>query len=241
MDDLRWIWAIVAIASALLFGEIAGRLVRKWARRRGDVGDATVAEQVGAVVFWASTAVGLLVAVAVLDRSALEDAVTRVSDHAPSLLLAALVLMAGRATAIVIAAMVGQSARKATGVRQVGLERSLQVVILATAAVLALTELGVPMWLLAIVVALGLGAPILALMLLSVVGARQVASELAAGRALRHQVVEGSVLGFEGRTGRVVARHTTSIEIETDSGERVHIPNSELLGSPFVLSAGRSS
>ncbi len=238
MDDLRWIWAVVAIASALLFGEIAGRLVRKSARRRRDGDPVEVAERIGSVVFWASTAVGLLIAIAVLDRSILDEATERIAEHAPRFLLAALVLIGGRAASIVVAAMVGQSARKATGVRQRGLEGALQAVVLAAAAVLALAELGMPPGLVLVVVGIALGAPSLALALLSVAGGRGVASELAAGRALRHHIVEGQLLSWGGVTGRVVGRHAVSVEIETDDGTRVHLPNRQLLESPFDLLAG---
>lgn len=235
MDDLRWIWAVVAIASALLFGEIAGRLVRMSARRRRSGSHDDVAEHVGSIVFWASTAVGLLIAIAVLDRSVLDDATDRIAEHAPRFLLAALVLIGGRAASIVIAAMVGQSARKATGVRQRGLERALQAIVLAAAAVLALTELGVPTALVLVVIVIGLGAPAIAMALLSAAGGRDVAAELAAGRALRHRVVEGQVLSSDGVTGRIVARHATSIELESPDGTRVHLPNRELLERGFEL------
>lgn len=238
MDDLTWIWAVVAIASALLFGEIAGRLVRTSARRRSGRVDIEVTGQIGAVVFWASTAVGLLIAIAVLDRSVLDDATDRVADYAPRLLLAALVLIGGRAASIVIAAMVGQSARKATGVRQRGLERALQAVVMAAAAVLALSELGFPLAVVLLVLAVILGTPAVTMALLSVAGGREVAAELAAGRALRHRIVEGQTLSWSGVTGRVTAMHATSVEIEQDDGTRVHVPNRKLVEGRFDLPTG---
>jgi len=82
-------------------------------------------------------------------------------------------------------------------------------------------------------VAIGLGAPAIAMALLSVIGGRDVAAELAAGRALRHRILVGQVLSSDGVTGSVVACHATSIEIETASGARVHLPNRELLEGRF--------
>ena len=68
MEHAEWIWAAVAFGCGLLFGEIAGRIVRGAMARRGDAAR-EAASATGTFVFWASTAAGLLIAIALIDSS----------------------------------------------------------------------------------------------------------------------------------------------------------------------------
>lgn len=242
MDQLEWIWAAIALGSGLLFGEIAGRLARRAAERAAGSGDRHVvlresAGAIGSFVFWLSTAVGLLIAIAVVDTEVLDDLWTRLDEHLPRLGVAFLMVIAGYALSVALAAMVGQSARKATGVRQRGLERVLQAIVLATALVVALSQLGVESSILVVALAVAIGAPALAFALLSGLGGREVASELAAGRALRHQLLEGRTLECDGVRGTIVRLHPTTVEIECADGSRTHLPNRRMLTEPFSLSS----
>ena len=81
--------------------------------RRGD-GPGAAAAAVGTFVFWTSTAVGLLIATALIDSSVLDDLGGRLSDNIAHLLVAFLLLIGGYAVSIAVSAMVGQSARKAS-------------------------------------------------------------------------------------------------------------------------------
>lgn len=235
MDDAQWIWAAVALGSGILFGEIAGRLLRKRLARSGGSGAAVNASALGSFVFWASTAVGLVIATAAIDVEVLRDLGDRVGDNLPRLLSAFLLLIVGYAVAVAVAATVGQSARKATGVRQVALERALRVLILAAAVVIALTEVGVESSMLVVLVAVVIGAPALAIALLSAHGGRDVAAQLASGRSLRHRIRPGDRLAAGDVDGVVIALHPTAVEVEDDDGRRVMVPNATLLERPFTL------
>jgi small-conductance mechanosensitive channel len=234
MEHAEWIWAAVAFGSGLLFGEIAGRIVRSALARRDDVPRDT-AGAVGSFVFWASTAVGLVVAIALIDRDVLDDLGERLSDNLPRLLVAFLLLIGGYAVSVAVAAMVGQSARKATGVRQVGLERLLRVAIMTAAVVIALTELGVASSMLVVLLAVGIGAPALAVAGLSALGGRDVAGQIAAGRSLRHQLRPGMWLRAGTTEGTIVSLHPSVVELELPDGARVLVPNRTLLEQPFEL------
>lgn len=234
MENSEWIWAAVAFGSGLLFGEIAGRLIRGAMARRGD-GARDAAPAVGTFVFWGSTAVGLLVATAIIDSRVLEDLGSRLSDNVAHLLVAFLLLIGGYAASIAVAAMVGQSARKATGIRQVALERLLRIVIMAFAVVVALTELGVDSSVLVVLLAVTVGAPALTLALITAFGSRDVASQIAAGRALRHQLHAGQFIRCGDEMGTVVAMHPATVEIERSDGTRVLIAHSILLREPVSL------
>lgn len=236
MDSQQWIWAAVALASGMLIGEIGGRLLRASLGRPGRrPATRESARAAGTFVFWSATAVGLVIAVGILDSEVLENLGDRLSDDLPRLLVAFVMLIAGYAVAVAVAAAVGQSALRASGVRQVALERLIRVAIMAAAVVLALTQLGVDATMLIVLLAALLGAPALAMALLSGLGGRDVASQLAAGRALRHQLREGWTISTDGLTGRIVHLHPTTVELETEDGTHVHVPNRLLLDQPFSL------
>ena len=234
MEHAEWIWAAVAFGCGLLFGEIAGRIVRGAMARRGDAAR-EAASATGTFVFWASTAAGLLIAIALIDSSVLEDLGDRLADNLPRFLVAFLLLIGGYAVSVALEAMIGQSARKATGVRQVGLERMLRVAIMAAAVVVALTELGVDSSMLVVLLAVVVGTPALAIALLSAHGGRDVASQIAAGRSLRHQLQPGQLLTCAGERGTIVVLHPSTVELERADGTRVLIPNRRLLDAPFSL------
>lgn len=235
MDDAVWIWVAVAVGSGLLFGEIAGRLVRTaLAGGRAGRAAAELSGQLGNVVFWASTAAGLVVGIAIADRGVLEDLSQRLASSLPRFMVGVLLAVGGWAVATVVAAMVGQSARRATGVRQVALERLLRATIMAAAVVVALTEMGVAPSILTVLVAIALGAPALAITLLAVRGGGAVARQIAAGRVLRGRLRPGQRIAVPTVAGRavdgvVVALHPTSVEVEEGDGERVHVPNLDLV------------
>jgi hypothetical protein len=194
------------------------------------------ARAAGSFVLWAATAVGLTIAVGVLDREALTELSDRIGDDLPRLLLAAVTVMVSWAVAVAVAAAVGQSALRATGVRQPTTERVLRLGILAAGAALALAQLGVDPVLVGVVLVVVAGAPALAAALLTAWGGREVAAQLAAGRALRAQLREGWHLRVAGPVaveGRIVALHPTSVEVLTGHGDRVHVPNAALLDHAY--------
>ena len=237
MDSLEWIWAAIAVGGGLLAGEIAGRLARRVVEGRdGGAARRELAGVVGTFMFWLATGTGLVFAIQIVDPEVLEDLRDKLTDTVPSVGVAALVLIGGWAVSIAMAAMVGQSARKATGVRQPGLERVLQLGIMGVAVVVALAALGVQASLIVVPLAVVIGAPALAFALLSGLGGREVASQLAAGRTLRHQLREGRELRCGEVRGRILALHATTVEVECADGTRAHIPNRCMLEQPFTVS-----
>lgn len=239
VDGIDWVLAAVALASGLLLGELGGRLIRQSMRRpqRSDSVRAN-ASAAGSFVFWMATAAGLTVAVGVLDRDVLVDLGDRVEADLPQLLVAAVTVIVAWGIGVAVGAAVGQSALRATGVRQPTLERVLRVGITLTGVVVALTDLGVATPVLVVLLVVVAGAPALAAALLTANGGREVASQLAAGRALRSQLREGWHLDLEGPagpvSGQIVAVHPTSVELLTQDGARRLVPNRLLLDHPFT-------
>lgn len=237
----NWIWALVAVCSGLLLGELGGRLVR--AARGGADREPRVrdtAKAVGSLVFWSFTAVGLVIAVGVLDSESLTDMGETLSDSLPNLLLAFVMVIVGYAVAVAVSAAVGQSARRASGVRQQNLERALRILITVIAVLLALHQAGVDDTMVAVLVVIALAVPAVSVALLTSFGGREVASQLAAGRALRAQLREGWTLTCHDEdgvtiSGRIVRVHPTTVEVEDDRGGACHVPNRCLLSRPFTV------
>lgn len=234
MTENPWLWAAVAVGIGLLVGEIAGSIVRaSMGRKDRSPHTRQRARSVASGVFWGSSAVGLVIATGILDAEELEEFGDLLRNGVPRVLIALVVVIAGYAAALGIAAAVGQSALRATGVRQVALERSLKVSIVAVAVVVALVVAGVDTWLLGVLFAALVGTPAIALSLLTAFGGRDVASHVAAGRALRHRLREGWDLEVDDLRGEIVGLHTTFVEVEDEVGERHQLPNRWLLDRPY--------
>ncbi len=237
MTEYPWLWAAVAVGIGLVVGEIGGSLVRASmgrSHRSTDTREHALAVARG--VFWGSVAIGLVIAAGILDKGELDDFGELLADGLPRVLIAIVLVIVGYAVALAVAAAVGQSARKATGVRQVALERGLKVSIVAMAVVVALVVAGVDYTMLLIVFAALVLAPAIAMALLSAFGGRGVASQVAAGRALRHRLRPGWDLEIGELRGEIVELHTTFVEVEDGAGERHQLPNRWLMERPYRAS-----
>lgn len=244
----HWVLGLIALASGLLLGEIGGRIVRG-SLSRPDRSDEVreMARAVGSVVFWACTAVGVFVAVASGSRETLDEVPARMAHFVPKVLVAGLIVLAGWAIAVGVSAAVGQSALRASGVRHRGLERSLRLSLVGTSVALALAQVGVDPTILALGLGVLVGGPVLALALLTAFGGRGVASQLAAGRALRQQLRTDYLLEVEPHPdrpaicGRIVTVHPVTVEVATEDGVHVHVPLDLLLRHPFRTSPLRTA
>jgi hypothetical protein len=242
----HWMFGAVALGAGLLLGELGGRLTRAaMSREHRSAEVREMARPVGTALFWAGTAVGLLVAVASATPETFDKLPQSSLDLVPRLLAAALFVMAGYALGVGLAALVGQSVQRATAVRHRGLERSLRLAVMAASIVLALGQLGVDTMVLVIVLAALLGAPSLAIALLTAFGGRDVATNLAAGRALRGQLELDRYLVVTSPSrppvrGVIVAIHAVTVEVLTDDMATVHVPLRALLDHPFEVHPHRA-
>lgn len=234
MVEYAWLWAVVAIGVGLLIGQIGGRLVRR-SMGHGRRDDNTRASALSAsrFVFWGSSAVGLAIAAGILDRDGLEEFGDLLREGLPRVLMGVVLAIVGYAVAMVVAKAVGQSAREATGVRQVAMERAIKISILAVALVLSLVVAGVDHTMLVVVLVALVGAPALAFALLTASGARDVATQISAGRALRHRFEEGWRLEVGDLSGDVVSMEPTFVDLLDDEGGRHQLPNAWLLERPY--------
>lgn len=234
MTEYAWLWAAVAVGVGLLIGQIGGRLVRR-SIGHGKRDENTRASALAAArgVFWGASALGLAIAAGILDRDGLEEFSDLLSNGLPRILMGVVLAIVGYAMAMVVAQAVGQSAREATGVRQVAMERVIKVSIFAVALVVALVVAGVDHTMLVVVLVALVGAPAVAFALLTSRGAEGVATQISAGRALGHRFEEGWTLEVGELTGEVISMEPTFVEVLDREGRRHQLPNAWLLERPY--------
>lgn len=242
MELMNWIFAAIALGSGLLLGELAGRLTRSATSRSTEHPLlAQSSRSIGNAVFWVSVLIGLIVAAGLLNPRTLESFGRSFSEEIPSLLLAGAWLIGGYATATAVSAMVGQSALKATGVRQGALERTLRLTIIAASIAAALNQAGVDSGIVTVVVGIAVAAPALTIVILGALGGRHIASHVAAGRVLRHHLRVGDRISAPNCEGVIVALHSTCVEVQADSGSFVQVPNSRLVDLGYERQPGQRS
>jgi len=241
IDGNRWIVAVVALAASLLFGEIAGRIVRASMGRDGRSDEIReMARPVSTVIIWASAAAGVFVAGAATSQHRFEEIPDRMFNRLPDLLIAGVLLLAGYAASIALGAAVTQASVRASGRRHLRLERAVRWSVLGASAAVAASQMGVDTTVLSLVFGVLIGAPALTVALLTALGGRGVAADIAAGRAVRSHLKEGFRLHCGDVDGVIVAVHPVSVEVEDADGVRVHLPLHRLLEDPYAVSPART-
>ena len=110
-----------------------------------------------------------------------------------------------------------------------------ETVVLAVFGVTALAQLGVPTQVLLLLVAILLGAVALTLALAFGIGGREMAREVSARRYVEGAFAVGEEVSVGGKRGRIETIEATGTVLETSGGDRVRIPNSQLVASIVTL------
>ena len=114
-----------------------------------------------------------------------------------------------------------------------------QMAVLAVFAVTALAQIGVPTEVLLLVTAIVLSAAALTLALAFGLGGRDVAREVSARRYVEGSFGIGQEVSLNGVRGRIAAFEATGTLLETAAGERLRVPNSQLVASVVTLHSRR--
>lgn len=104
---------------------------------------------------------------------------------------------------------------------------------------MALAQLGIDNTLIYIISACVFGGVMLSAALLTGLGGRDVASQIAAGRALKSQLAIGSRVANDQVSGTIVQLHATTLQLQLqlDDGTFLQLPYGSLFGQPFTVSA----
>lgn len=109
-----------------------------------------------------------------------------------------------------------------------------QAVVLALFVVTALAQLGIPTEVLLLLAGILLAAAGLMFALAFGIGGRDMAREVSARRYVEGAFDVGQEITVNGTRGRIASIESTCTVLDTAQGERVRVPNSQLIASPVI-------
>lgn len=224
MNDTWW-WVAGLIAAGLVLGTVASMIARRYLgddKRRPAIRE--VAVPAGTLLFWLFVAAGLIAAVASASPTTIEDVPSDLLAWLPKLGVAGIILIVGFVLANVASAAVTRTVRRATGQRQPVVEATTKTAIIVGALVLALNQLGVDTTILDILVAALAGGVAIALAGIAIVGGRDTARSVAAGKSLSEHLEVGARITCDGHTGTIERLTATHVVVATGGGDRSIIP-----------------
>lgn len=215
----------------MLVGVIVARIVRNVLERSDREAVSGASAPMGSLAFSALFILGLVVALGFVHPDSLDTIPDDLVDFIPRALAAAIVLIGGNVVAT-LARTATQRALRGTGAERAG-PSVARWTILAFAFILGAAQLGVDTTIINIAAAALLFGTAATMALLVGLGGRQVAGEIAAGRAWRTSLsvgdrVQASDVGGVALDGTVVEIHPTAVELDV-AGRTLLVPNSQLL------------
>lgn len=172
-------------------------------------------------------------ALSLLGLEFLSDSLNAVILFLPRVFVALALLVAGIAIGQVVRRQVDRLAGQMDIPGPVG--ALAEALILGVFAVTALAQLGIPTQVLLLLAAILLGAVALTLALAFGIGGRDTAREVSARRYVEGAYEVGEEITVNGSRGRISAIEATGTVLQTDGGDRVRIPNSQLVALPVTL------
>lgn len=239
--DRQPIYALAAVAAAVLVGAVLGWSVRRTLQREGRRDEVRqMAKPAGVFLFWLATAVGLVVGAGILDPTSLAPLPGRLLSYLPRVLVAGLIVIGGYALATALAAGLGTGLARAAGrTRRQGMA-AIRISIMAAAVLLALGQLGVDVTVITLLLAALAFGTAAALALLIGLGGREVARNVAAGRYVKRILRLGDEVSVGKLTGVVVAIHPVTLELQTESPGTTHVPHARLMADPVRVQRASS-
>ena len=182
-----------------------------------------VSQLIGSFVFWIVLAVFAAAAVETLGLPVLAAWVGQLGNLLPRLLVAALIVAAGLLAGAVTREAVSAAARAGGAARADLLGRIVQGVVVATAVVTGLEQVGVDSRFLTSMTVVAAGGALGGVALAFALGARTEVSNIVAMHYVRQTFRPGQLITLAGVNGRIRSFTTTSVIVGGDVGE-VHVP-----------------
>lgn len=234
-----WIGAVIAIAVAVIVGTIAARLVATILAKSAVAALRETAPALSGLALSIAIVVGLLIALGFVAPDELEQLGDDAIAFLPRAISALVIVIAANVASTFAAAAVAKSLA-GTGAAARFAPMLTKFAILGGGAIIAAGQTQVDTAVVNIAVAALLFGIAASLALLTGLGGRQVAGEIAAGRAWRSSLRSGDRIraairpsspGVESIVeGVVVGVHPTAVEVDS-LGTTVFVPNSRLLDS----------
>ncbi len=230
MND--WIAAGIAVVGGFAVGTVASRIVLAALSRSKREPLRESATPLAGLALSAGVIVGLLVALGFVSPDDLDQLGSDAIAFFPKLIAALIILIGGNVAATFAANAVAKSLA-GTGAAARFAPSITRFAIIGGSAIIAAGQAGVDTAVVNIGVAALLFGIAASLALLTGLGGRQVAAEIAAGRAWRRSLEAGDHIRAAGVAGvaidgRVVEVHPTAVELDA-TGVVVFVPNSKLM------------
>ncbi len=227
--DTSAIGALVVIVAGFVLGSLAAALARKVAANESrPEAIQTSAGAVATLAFSLILIASLVIALGIVQQTALDQLSTDVVRFLPRALSAAIVLIVGN----IIGAIAEAGVTRSLGHVSPEVRRRVPVLvkyaITGFALVIASTQLGVDTTIILVAVGSIFFGLALTLALLAGLGGRAVAEQIAAGRALRHELTIGDTVRVGLAEGEISAIGSTSTQL-TSANEVTLVPNTEML------------
>ncbi len=228
----EWLAAAIAVVAGFVVGTIASRIVLAVMGRSKRPSVRASATPVAGLALAAGVVTGLLVALGFVSPDELEELGSGAIDFLPKLIAALVIVIVGNVVATFAANAVAKSLA-GTGAAARFAPPITKYTIIGASAIVAAGQAGVDTTVINIAVAAGLLGVAASLALLTGLGGRQLAGEIAAGRAWRRSLDPGDRITANDVAGTavdgvVVEVHPTAVELDA-TGTTVFVPNSKLM------------
>jgi small-conductance mechanosensitive channel len=231
-------WGIVAglIVLAIFLPPLLGKIVRRTlAKPSRSEKEKTLAEPAARFTTTIALVVLLLAVLGVASPASLAPFPTQIVAFIPRLLITVLLLLIGSTVATFVANGVGVAMTKSMGSPQPAIVRLVRAVVVIFVSILAVSQLGIDTTIVDTLTSAAIYASIGSIALLSVLGGRGIASELAAGRYMRRIVAPGDHVECALGSGTVTAIHGATLELDAGDGKALHIPHAAVMSSAITV------
>ncbi len=222
--------ALGLIAGGFVLGSIAAAISRKIASKETQPEVIkTSASSIATLAFSIILIISLIIALGVINSSALDQLLTDVALFLPRVISAAIVLIVANITGNLVEVGVARSLGHVSATMRQRVPSMVKTLIMGFAVVIAANQLGIDTSIVLIAVGAIFFGVALASAILAGLGGRPVAEEVAAGRAIRREIKVGDTVRVGHVEGDVTAIGSTSTQIT--SAQRITlVPNTEMLG-----------
>lgn len=227
--------AVIVIAAGFFAGSLAAAIARQ--ASSGESRPEVIRTSSGALATLAFSIIliiALVIALGIVNRTALDQLSTDVVTFLPLLLSAAIVLIIGNIVGALAEAGVTRSLGHVSPELRNRLPALVKYAISGFSLVIAANQLGIDTTIILVVVAALFFGLALAFALLAAYGGRPIAEQVAAGRALRRELSVGDSVKIGTVSGQISAIGSTSTQITSRTNVML-VPNVELLRSTLEV------
>ncbi len=233
--DTSAIAALIVIVAGFVLGSLAAALARRLAGNESrPEAVQTSAGAVATLAFSLILIASLVIALGIVQQTALDQLSTDVVRFLPRALSAAIVLIVGNIIGAIAEAGVARSLGHVSPAVRRRVPVLVKYAITGFALVIASTQLGVDTTIILVAVGSIFFGLALTVALLAGLGGQAVAEQVAAGRALRHELNIGDTVRVGSAEGEIRAIGSTSTQL-TSANEVTLVPNTEMLTAKIEI------